>query len=65
MKLVREAMDGLRPERELAYTTVMTVLDLLIAVDAQTVGGVIAGGNTARRTKVNNVFGAINDAGRI
>ena len=26
---VREAMDGLRPERELAYTTVMTVLDNL------------------------------------
>jgi len=26
---VREAMEGLRPERELAYTTVMTVLDNL------------------------------------
>ena len=26
---VREAMDGLRPERELAYTTVMTVMDNL------------------------------------
>ena len=26
---VREAMEGLRPDRELAYTTVMTVLDNL------------------------------------
>src|SRR5438270_266020 len=48
-----------------ADNTTMTVMDLLLAVDAQTVNGVLYTGNTANRTKANNVFGAINQAGRI
>lgn len=43
--------------------TTMTVLDLLLAADAQAVNGVLYGGDAALRNKANNVFGAINQAG--
>ena len=46
-----------------ADNTVMTVLDLLLAVDAQAVNGVLYNGDKARRDEANNVFGAINQAG--
>ena len=46
-----------------ADNTVMTVMDMLLAADAQAVNGVLYGGNTVQRTKANNVFGAINQAG--
>ncbi|MFO0954028.1 MAG: LamG-like jellyroll fold domain-containing protein [Isosphaeraceae bacterium] len=45
--------------------TVMTVMDLLLAVDAQAVNGVLYNNDPARRTKANNVFGAINQSGGI
>jgi hypothetical protein len=48
-----------------ANNTVMTVMDLLLAIDSQAVNGVLYNGNTAKRTKANNVFGAINQAGHI
>lgn len=48
-----------------ANNTVMTVMDLLLAVDAQTVNGVLYNGNTAKRNTANAVFGAINQAGGI
>ena len=43
----------------------MTVMDLLLAADAQAVNGVLYNGNTAKRNKANNVFSAINQAGGI
>ena len=43
----------------------MTVMDLLLAADAQAVNGVLYNGNAAKRNKANNVFGAINQAGGI
>ena len=46
-----------------ADNTVMTVMDLLVAADAQAVDGVLNNGDTARRTKANAVFSAINQAG--
>ncbi|MFO0950726.1 MAG: SdrD B-like domain-containing protein [Isosphaeraceae bacterium] len=48
-----------------ANGTVMTVMDLLLAVDLRSTNGVLYNGNTARRTRANNVFAAINQAGRI
>jgi hypothetical protein len=45
--------------------TVMTVMDLLLAADAQSVNGVLYSGNVARRTKANTVFSAIGQAGAI
>jgi hypothetical protein len=44
------------------YTT-MTVMDLLLAADAQAVNGVLYNGNTTKRNMANNVFIAINEAG--
>jgi hypothetical protein len=46
-----------------ADNTVMTVMDLLLAADAQAVDGVLYNGNTAKRNKANAVFSAINQAG--
>ena len=43
----------------------MTVMDLLLAADAQAVNGVLYNGNTTKRNKANNVFSAINQAGGI
>jgi len=48
-----------------ANGTVMTVMDLLLAVDLQSANGVLYNGNAAKRTKANAVFGAINQAGGI
>jgi hypothetical protein len=41
----------------------MTVMDLLLATDEQLVTGVLYNGDAVKRTKVNNVFFAINQAG--
>ena len=46
-----------------ADNTNMTVMDLLLALDAQAVNGVLYNGNTTKRDMANNVFSAINEAG--
>jgi hypothetical protein len=43
--------------------TVMTVLDVLLAADAQAVNGVLYNGDTTKRNQANTVFSAINQAG--
>jgi N-acetylneuraminic acid mutarotase len=43
----------------------MTVLDLLLAADAQAVNGLLYDGSTAMRKEANNVFSAINQSGAI
>jgi hypothetical protein len=48
-----------------ADNTTMTVMDLLLAVDAQAVNGVLYNGNAGKRNMANNVFSAINQAGGI
>lgn len=48
-----------------ANNSVLTVLDLLKATDAQAVNGVLYNGNTVKRTETNNVYGAVNQAGSI
>jgi hypothetical protein len=48
-----------------ANNTVMTVMDFLLAADAQAVNGVLYNGNTAKRNMANTVFSAINQAGGI
>jgi hypothetical protein len=48
-----------------ADNTAMTVMDILLAADAQSVNGVLYGGNTTKRTKANSVFSGINQAGGI
>jgi hypothetical protein len=49
----------------MANNTTMTVMDLLLAADAQSVNGVLYGGNSHKRAEATDVFGAINDAGGI
>jgi uncharacterized delta-60 repeat protein len=46
-----------------ANNTAMTVLDILLAADAQAVNGVLYNGNATRRNQANTVFSAINEAG--
>jgi hypothetical protein len=46
-----------------ADNTTMTMMDLLLAADAQAVNGVLYNGNTTRRNLANTVFSAINEAG--
>jgi hypothetical protein len=46
-----------------ANNTVMTVLDVLLAADAQAVDGVLYNGDTTKRNQANTVFNAINQAG--
>jgi hypothetical protein len=46
-----------------ADDTVMTVMDVLLAADAQAVNGVFYNGDAVRRNKANAVFSAINQAG--
>ncbi len=46
-----------------ANNTVLTVMDLLLATDAQAVNGVLYGGYTAKRNEANDVFSAVNQAG--
>jgi hypothetical protein len=48
-----------------ADNTVMTVMDLLLAADAQAVNGVLYNGNINRRNKANRVFSAVNGSGNI
>jgi hypothetical protein len=48
-----------------ANNTTMTVLDLLLATDAQSANGVLYNGNTAKRNEANNVYSALNQAGSI
>jgi hypothetical protein len=48
---------------EVADNSTMTVMDILLAVDSQAVNGVLYNGDVAKRTKANNVFSAINQAG--
>jgi hypothetical protein len=46
-----------------ATNTTMTVMDLLLATDAQAVNGVLYNGNATRRSHANDVYTAINQAG--
>src|SRR5262249_2711990 len=46
-----------------ADNTVMAVMDVLLAADSQAVNGVLYNGDTAKRSKANAVFSAINQAG--
>jgi hypothetical protein len=48
-----------------ADNTTMTVMDLLLATDAQSVNGVLYNGDTTKRNKANNIFSAINEGGGI
>src|SRR5262249_57981823 len=48
-----------------ANNTNLTVMDLLLAADAQAVNGVLYNGNTTRRNEANSVFSAVNQAGGI
>ncbi len=48
-----------------ADNTVLTVMDVLLAADAQAVNGVLYNRDTVKRNKANNVFSAINQAGRL
>ncbi len=48
-----------------ANNTVMTVLDLLVAADAQAVNGVLYNGNVIKRNEANSLFSALNEAGGI
>jgi hypothetical protein len=48
-----------------ANNSTLTLMDLLLAADAQAVNGVLYGGNTAKRNEANNVFSAVNQAGAI
>jgi hypothetical protein len=43
----------------------LTVMDLLLATDAQAINGVLYGGNTTRRNEANAVYSALNQAGAI
>ena len=43
----------------------MAVLDLLVAMDAQAVNGVLYGGNLSKRNEANSIFSALNEAGNI
>jgi uncharacterized delta-60 repeat protein len=46
-----------------ANNSALTLMDLLLAADAQAVNGVLYGGNAARRNEANAVFSAVNQAG--
>jgi hypothetical protein len=48
-----------------ANNTTMTVMDLLLATDAQAVCGVLYNGNSTKRNEANNVYSALNNAGGI
>jgi hypothetical protein len=46
-----------------ANNTTMTVMDLLVATDAQAVNGVLYNGNTTKRAHANDVYSFVNQAG--
>jgi hypothetical protein len=48
-----------------ANNTTMTVMDLLLATDAQAVNGLLYNGNAAKRNEANAVYSALNQAGSI
>jgi len=48
-----------------ANNTTVTVMDLLLSVDAQSVNGVLYNGNKAKRDMANDIFSDINEAGSI
>ena len=48
-----------------ANNTMLTVMDLLLATDAQAVNGVLSNGDSTRRNEANNVYSALNQAGDI
>jgi hypothetical protein len=48
-----------------ADNTTMTVLDLLLATDAQAVNGLLYNGNSVRRSHANNVYSFVNQTGDI
>jgi hypothetical protein len=48
-----------------ADNTVMTVMDILLATDAQAINGIMYSGDTVKRNKANNVFSAITQAGGV
>src|SRR5205814_1024815 len=48
-----------------ANNTVMSVLDLLLATDAQAVNGVLYNGNATKRNHANTIYSAVNQAGDI
>jgi hypothetical protein len=46
-----------------ANNTTMTVMDLLLATDAQAANGVLYGGNATKRKEANDVYSALNEGG--
>jgi hypothetical protein len=48
-----------------ANNTTVTVLDLLLATDAQAVNGLLYNGNATRREHANNVYSFVNQTGDI
>ena len=46
-----------------ANNSTLTLMDLLLAADAQAVNGVLYGGNAAKRNEAHAVFSAVNQAG--
>jgi hypothetical protein len=48
-----------------ANNTVLTLMDLLLATDAQAVNGLLYNGNATKRNEANNVYSAVNQAGNI
>ena len=46
-----------------ANNTTMTIMDILLAADAQAVNGVLYNGNTTKRNQANDIFSAINQVG--
>jgi uncharacterized membrane protein len=48
-----------------ANNSTLTVMDLLLATDAQAVRGVLYNGNSTKRHEANTVYSALNDAGGI
>jgi titin len=48
-----------------ANNTTMTLMDLLLAADAQAVNGVLYNGNATRRNEANNIFSLVNQDGGI
>jgi hypothetical protein len=48
-----------------ANNTTLTVMDLLLATDAQAVNGILYNGNSTKRSEANALFDALNGAGGI
>jgi hypothetical protein len=48
-----------------ANNTTLTLMDLLLAADAQAVNGILYNGNATKRNEANNMFSAVNQDGGI